>query len=108
MRYCKTATITETSVKIAPMMLRTMVIESVLSGEAALVGATGFTLADVAVPIVWSVERDDMVFCRPREHWRTICEMSLRMNNDSDATAATEERSDLSDSLCCVFISIFW
>jgi hypothetical protein len=50
MRYCMMATVTDASVKIAPMMLRTMVMEAVLSGEAELVGAAaaGFTLVGVA------------------------------------------------------------
>lgn len=61
-----TATITEARAKIAPMMLRTIVIESVLSGEAELVGATGFTLAGVAVPKPWVLENDDMMSCQCR------------------------------------------
>jgi hypothetical protein len=52
------ATTTEASAKTAPMMLTTMVIESVLSGEAELIGATGLTPAGVAVPKSWVVERD--------------------------------------------------
>jgi hypothetical protein len=48
-------------------MLRTMVIESVLSGEAELLaweGETGFTLAGVAVAVPKSraLERDDIMF----------------------------------------------
>ena len=76
MRYCKMAMITEASVKIAPMMLRTMVIESVLSGEAELVGATGFTLAaGVAVPEPWVVERGMMSSSRSRDDGRKNYDM---------------------------------
>lgn len=57
MRYCKTATTTEASAKTAPMTLRTMVIESVLSGEAGLVEA-GFTLAGVTVRSSRILKRD--------------------------------------------------
>ena len=57
-RYCKMATTTEASARTAPMMLTTMVIESVSFGEAELVGATGLMLAGVAVPKPWVVEID--------------------------------------------------
>lgn len=59
------------------MMLTTMVIESVLFGEAELVeaDATGFALAGVAVPKPWVVERDDdmVFFCQSRSQWKKIC-----------------------------------
>jgi hypothetical protein len=65
------ATVTDASVKIAPMMLRTMVMEAVLSGEAELVGAAaaGFTL--VAVAITRFVERD-MILRWSQSHWKVI------------------------------------
>ena len=56
------ATITEASVKIAPMMLRMMVIDSVLSGGAESVDATRFALAGIAASYSRVVERD-MIFC---------------------------------------------
>jgi hypothetical protein len=65
------ATVTDASVKIAPMMLRTMVMEAVLSGEAELVGAAaaGFTLVGVA--ITRFVERD-MILRWSQSHWKVI------------------------------------
>lgn len=65
LRYCKTATTTEASVRAAPIMLTTMVIESVLSdgdAELAEADATRFTLAaGVTVPKPMVVGID--IFC---------------------------------------------
>lgn len=50
LRYCKTATTTEASVRAAPIMLTMMVIESVLFGEAEFMLVEAALAADVTVP----------------------------------------------------------
>jgi hypothetical protein len=96
------ATITEASAKIAPMMVRMMVIEAVLlSGEAELVetDATGFTLEGADVPEPRVAERD-MIFCS-RSVSRSLEKILLgvsRERDDLDVYSTKQIRSNLSQT----------